>query len=175
MSELGYDCPDTFGDPAILLPYYLKPKLDNNSKYPVGIVPHFRDYVEVNARFSDRMAIKVINVAQPVDKVVADLCSCENILASSLHGLIVSHAYGVQAAHVVSEATLGGDNIKFKDYAEGVNVELNSITKKLSGCESTSTLTKLATRQVIPKLTTFSKELLCVCPFKERYAAPSQI
>jgi hypothetical protein len=59
-----------------------------------------------------------------VEKVVKDICSCKYTISSSLHGIIVSHAYNIKSLwYKLSDLELSGDNIKFEDYFTSVNIE----------------------------------------------------
>jgi hypothetical protein len=46
------------------------------------------------------------------------------ILSSSLHGIILAHAYGIPAAWVRLSDKLFGDGVKFADYADSVGITL---------------------------------------------------
>src|SRR5699024_370867 len=113
--ELGYDCPDVFGDPAILLPRYL---LGNgaNPAYKIGVIPHYVNMDEARRRLPRSSDVLLIHVMRPVQDVVKDICNCAFTVSSSLHGLIVSHAFGVPSAWIAMEAPLAGDGVKFLDY-----------------------------------------------------------
>lgn len=86
----GNECPEIYGDPAILLPTFY-PKAHNPIK-KIGVVPHYSD----KKWFSTR-GIEFIDVAQPWQRVVDQIVECESIIATSLHGIIVAEAYGVPA------------------------------------------------------------------------------
>ncbi|MBE6322395.1 MAG: polysaccharide pyruvyl transferase family protein [Bacteroidales bacterium] len=94
----GIDCPEIFGDPALLLPLYYKPK-DVVKRHKIGIVPHHMDFdykEELDELLGDGChVISMINYDKWTD-VIDDICSCEYILSNSLHGLIVADAYGVK-------------------------------------------------------------------------------
>lgn len=53
--------------------------------------------------------------------VIDKICSCEVIASSSLHGIIVSDAYGIPNIWLQSLSWIPGGNIKFLDYFSGVN------------------------------------------------------
>jgi len=163
MMQLGYDCPKVFGDPAILLPRFFSPSIGGNAD--VGIVPHYTDYNAIKARFLERPSIKVIDVGQPVEQVISDICGCEHILSSSLHGLIVGHAYGLHAVRIKSEAELHGDGVKFDDYANGVDIELECVRERLTGGESVAMLRRAARRQITPDVIRTGDNLIAACPF----------
>lgn len=94
----GIDCPEIYGDPALLLPRFYKPK-SMEKKYKVGIIPHHIDFdykEDLERLLGDGChIISMIDYDKWTD-VIDDICSCEFILSSSLHGLIVADAYGVK-------------------------------------------------------------------------------
>ena len=109
-----------FGDPALLLPMIYFPK----RSHPLtkeGIIPHYTDYQNVKNMFKDREKkgeVKVIDVREPVEKFIDELCSCEMIFSSSLHGAIVADAYNIPNKHIrFGDGLIGGD-FKFNDYYE---------------------------------------------------------
>ena len=115
--ELGYPCPAIFGDPAVLLPLVIQPKV---KKHSIGIIPHFVEY----SAYADRFGTEafVIDVCRSVENVVQDISSCDFTYSSSLHGLIVSHAYGVPSIWMASSQPLQGDDVKFDDYFSSCDI-----------------------------------------------------
>lgn len=109
--NIGADIPQVFGDPALLLPkFHTRPV---SRSHPVGIVPHGVDYAAVTI---DDPAVTVIDVTRPWRDVVDAIRSCELIVSSSLHGLVVAEAYGIPAVWVrISDLVIGG-SFKFHDY-----------------------------------------------------------
>ena len=120
LTELGYQVPEVYGDPALLLPRYYKAK--TAKKYALGIIPHYVDYERIVKEVQDEN-IKIINLFDSVEKVVEEVCSCERIISSSLHGVIVSQAYQIPAIWVKLSNKLSGDDIKFSDYFLSVGIE----------------------------------------------------
>src|SRR5690625_364035 len=119
LRELGYKVPEAIGDPAILLPLLYQPKV--KKKYKMGIIPHFIHFQEMKTLATDE--ILVINLLEPIEKVIDQINSCEFTFSSSLHGIIVSHAYGVKSVWITNELNkLSGDDIKFADYFSSVNI-----------------------------------------------------
>jgi pyruvyltransferase len=116
--ELGYHVPKVYGDPALLLPLIYK----NNSKksFKLGIVPHIIHesfFKNLNDSVSF-ISLKGNNIHSVIDKI----CACDYIISTSLHGIIVAHAYGVPAIWLsIAEEKLLGDDIKFFDYFQSVN------------------------------------------------------
>lgn len=103
------------GDPGLLMPRFFKP--DVKKIYNVGIVPHFSDEDSVRkllAGAEDKAHI--ISVGQNPEEFVRELLSCHFILSSSLHGLILSDAYGLPNKWVKFSDRLLGGSFKFRDY-----------------------------------------------------------
>lgn len=119
--ELGYEVPEVYGDPALLLPRFI-PNLAEK-KYDLGIIPHYVDYDSVVAQFRSNSKVKVINLmTADIVKTTQEILACKQIISSSLHGVIVSHAYEIPALWVKFSNKLAGDNVKFYDYFESLDI-----------------------------------------------------
>jgi len=118
--ELGYNCPEIYGDAGLLLPRFYQPKA--SKKYKVGIIPHFVDFDFCNILFSNLENVKIIDVCNDVEKVVNEICQCEMTISSSLHGIIVSHAYNIKSCWIKFSDKIIGDDVKFLDYYYSINL-----------------------------------------------------
>jgi pyruvyltransferase len=119
LTRRGVRCGDVVCDVGFLLPELLPP---SDRTEPLGVVPH---YVDRGSRFVARLAREgavVIDPALPPEDYVARLTSCERILSSSLHGLILAHAYDTPAAWVRVSGRVYGHGFKFFDYYSSVGV-----------------------------------------------------
>lgn len=122
LKDLGYNPPKVLGDPALLLPLIIKPI---QKKHKIGIVPNYKHFDELNQHLNLPPEFVLIDLKDEVYTVTNEMTSCEYILATSLHGLIVAHAYNIPALWVDLNLKnkLAGDDIKFKDYFSSVNIE----------------------------------------------------
>ena len=122
----GVDCPQMFGDPALLLSLVYKPLHQKlTSHYHLGLIPNIADMehpVVVDLLHNAPTYIKVINMSQYNcwEDIIDVICSCDYILSSSLHGLIVSDAYQVPNGWIslTGKAIVG--YLKFLDYFDSV-------------------------------------------------------
>ena len=92
--ELGGYCPPVYGDLGSLLPMCYRPEI--KKKYKLGIIPHHIHYKKVmknNTYGSDILIINLLN--SNIEQVIDQILSCSKTISSSLHGLIVSDAYGI--------------------------------------------------------------------------------
>ena len=124
----GYDCPEVYGDPALLLPFVYTPK-KNQKKYRLGIVPHYVDYYkdELKKFIKDKdvIIINMFNYKKWTD-VIDQVNSCEVVASSSLHGLIVAEAYGVPNIWVEIREPLIGDisrRFKYHDFFLSIGLD----------------------------------------------------
>lgn len=112
---------DVLGDPALLSPKFYQPSVEK--KYKLGIIPHYVDQCILYTHpFANCSEVKIINVFDSVEKVIDDICSCEKILSSSLHGLILAHAYNRPAVWFEASNQVLGDGMKFHDYLLSVSI-----------------------------------------------------
>jgi len=120
----GGDCPEIYGDPALLMPLIVPPQAQTEG---LGYVPHYVDYEYVKSRYLGRNIIDVLN-PDPLE-TVRQISQCERIISSSLHGIIIAHAYGIPAAWVEFSDKLSGDGIKFADHFETMGLECRKYTE----------------------------------------------
>lgn len=119
--SLGYNCPLIYGDPALLLPLLYKPVVEK--KFLIGIIPHYVDFKFAKQLFSGYPHIVIINlINKDVEHVIRQINRCNMTISSSLHGIIVSHAYGIRSAWMQMSNKIRGDNVKYYDYYESVNI-----------------------------------------------------
>ena len=110
----GYDCPEIYGDPAILMPLIYQPQ-STNKKYPVSVIHHISQKDEKREE-----NINYIDVATTdYKKVIDEIVKSEKIISSSLHGIILAETYGVPA--VFLKSGMEDQIMKFLDwyYATG--------------------------------------------------------
>lgn len=120
--EFGIDCPEVYGDPALLLPLIYAPK--TGKKYKYGFIPHYIDYdlpqvVKFREEHPEILFIKFEGYTS-WRNVIDQINSCEKIISSSLHGLIVSDAYGIPNVRILLSDNIVGGDFKYKDYFGGV-------------------------------------------------------
>lgn len=118
----GVYCPEIYGDPAILYPCFYRPKIEK--KYKLGIIPHYVDQSNpLLDRFKNEPSVLIIDILSGVKKVVDDICSCERVASSSLHGIIAADSYGIPAIWIEFSKKVAGNGFKFYDYFESVGRE----------------------------------------------------
>lgn len=160
---LGIDCPACFGDPGLLLP-----AVSGVTRQPVearlGIVPHFRDRPGAAAVFNNQQDVFLIDVRYPVEEVLRNIASCEAVVSSSLHGVIVAHALGVPVVWAELGGNLRGDGVKFLDHFEAVGI---SKPQRLESglTRSAAQLREASLDAPRPVVASLLEPLLRACPF----------
>ncbi len=92
----GIACPEVYGDPALLLPRFYQPTV--NRHYSMGIIPHWGDFDKDDVRrLKADPRVKFIKVQgyNYWTDFIDEICSCDFVISSSLHGLIIAEAYGI--------------------------------------------------------------------------------
>ena len=163
----GINCPPVYGDPALLLPYYYRPKM-LKKKYSLGIVTHYVDYYKKEMdKFKENPNVQVIKLFgyKEWTDIIDQICSCELILSSSLHGLIVAEAYKVPNVWCeVREPIKGKNKNRFKFYDFFSSIGKNDVSPVLINM-STSIEDTLKLIDIYRPGIYDTSELLKVCPW----------
>ena len=124
----GGECPEVYGDAAVLLPEIYNPDVEKTAD--VGIIPHVLQHAAIRAnldRCDNASGVKVISLFagtfDQIEAVIREIKSCREIITTSLHGLIVAHAYGIpaQSARLVQSGR-AEDSFKMRDYKASIGL-----------------------------------------------------
>ncbi|MGY5765695.1 polysaccharide pyruvyl transferase family protein [Brachybacterium sp. DNPG3] len=133
----------SFGDPGLLMRNLVKPSA---KKWEVGLIPHVSHRgLPVIQKLAALDGVKFIDVARSPRRVARDISSCEHIVTTSLHGLILADSYRIPAAWAMQEPVILGAEFKFLDH-ESVVLPEEDRWIELSGNE---TLKDLIARTVL--------------------------
>ena len=160
----GISCPEIYGDPGLLLPKFYTPKTQR--RWRIGVVPHYVDFDYMAQLFASVSDVRVIDMDRPVEAVCDDIANCCATISSSLHGIVVSHAYGIPSAWMTTKNKLWGDSVKYHDYYASVGVrDAHPIDHKMLP------IAIFGLEQLVAKFPQPSKMpdldlLLSVCPFR---------
>jgi pyruvyltransferase len=115
MEQFNIVCPEIYGDPALLFPYFFpefKKKTCPSRDYI--IIPH---YSELKLFSNDDEHI--VNSTDPWNEVLEQILDSRFVISSSLHGIVVAEAYGIPAR--LLRITENEPLFKFQDYYFGTN------------------------------------------------------
>jgi len=160
----GIECPEIYGDPALLLPRFFNPTVQK--RYDIGIIPH---YIDKQSKwldlYRDDPSVLILDIQSGIQDFVRAVKSCKAILSSSLHGLICADAYHIPNAWVqFSDRILGGE-FKFRDYRLGIG---SPEPQPLRVAEKTPLAVLLEKTQIRP-LNVDLRKLILACPFLSEY------
>lgn len=116
--DMGYEVPEIYGDPVILLPEIYSPQ-KIVKKYKYGVVIHKDQKLSrpCDKQFLIRNDVLLIDIrTRDYKSFVDSVVSCEKIISSSLHGIIISESYGIPALmHMPTTEPL----LKYSDWYYG--------------------------------------------------------
>lgn len=110
LRSFGNDVPDTFGDPALLIPHLWTDEELRIERDTGGVVlmPNYNDVKLWPAGAIDPRG-------DPEERIRL-IASATRVVASSLHAIVIAEAYGIPAVLVASSRELP---FKYQDYYEG--------------------------------------------------------
>ena len=110
--KLGHNCPEVYGDPAILMPLIYNDNTRLEKKYEISIIPQLVTEKGIREKYPDAHIISMNT--DDYKSVIDQIVQSKLIISSSLHGVILADAYGVPSVWYrgVGEAI----DFKYKDY-----------------------------------------------------------
>jgi hypothetical protein len=117
LSGHGFDVPEVYGDPVLLLADVM-PELLRVSRAPVRdvlFVPNFNDKDDVSAVAGEH-ELETLDSQDHVDSVLLQIASSRFVISTSLHAVIVAEALGIPARFVRSPHE---HPFKYRDYLAG--------------------------------------------------------
>lgn len=159
------ECPQVYGDPALLLPLIAPPR-NVKKTFKIGVILHKNDISNNHVRefvqlHHDVHIIDIMHYKNWYD-VILQIQECEMVMSSSLHGLIISDAYHIPNVWVkFSDDTFDG-SFKYLDYLKSVGRKEEEPLEIL-GEISFSAIYKL--KESYSPIYIDLEPLLSVCPF----------
>jgi pyruvyltransferase len=155
---LGIESDIALGDPGLLASDTVKHR--QNKKYVLGIIPHYVDSDNIkimNLKKKYPKEIIVIDVKEQPEKVLEIIDSCNYIISSSLHGIIVADSFNIPTAWMSLSDKVVGNGFKFYDYNSAISA--NQMPVSITGLESLNSLIGLTIQKPKEEIIR-SKELL---------------
>lgn len=106
LKKMGIECPQVYGDPAVLLPLFYEKKLSQKLEYLV--IPHYSK----DEKYHGKNVLHTFTT--DYKKFVDKLCEAQLVVSSSLHGIILAESYGIPA--IMLGDTPSDDITKYKDW-----------------------------------------------------------
>ena len=145
----GYNCPEVYGDPAVLMPLIYKPNIEKTND--VGVILHFHQNMEIPSN------LKNINIkTKDYQSFVDELCSCKKIISSSLHGIILAEAYGIPAVFLSKDRDI--EMLKYFDWYFSTGRRNMIITQSFDEALSVEPME-------LPDLSKMQKDIINVFPY----------
>lgn len=117
IKHLGWDVPEVYGDPALLIDRLYTPPAESAIDAAYSVCPHYLHAREIAARVATDDAAQLIDVERDAESVVTEIATSRAVVSTSLHGLIIAQAYGVPWVWLrIDDRKLAGDAFKFEDF-----------------------------------------------------------
>jgi pyruvyltransferase len=148
------------------LPYFYYPEI--KKQYKLGIIPHYIDKEKFNKIYiNNDENVKIIDVTESIETVIKNILQCEMTISSSLHGIIVSHAYNVKCMWIKITDNIGGGTFKFRDYYGSLKINnYNTLLPYIYDKQiSTQEIINLINNYPNPTFPINTKLIIEICPF----------
>ncbi|MCD8003147.1 MAG: polysaccharide pyruvyl transferase family protein [Clostridia bacterium] len=134
LKSCGYECPDIYGDPAILMPLIYHPEVVAKEKV-ISVVIHYKAdgqwEKDLLKRIDDRgrsdsedvsrekydIRIQLLNIGtRDYTSYIREMLASEKVVSSSLHGIILAEAYGIPAVFLNTGGYVDDALMKYYDW-----------------------------------------------------------
>lgn len=121
--NLDIDCPEIYGDPALLCSKFYHPCIEK--KYDLGIIPHQIETNDFIKQYKNVKNVCIIDLrTNNIEGVIDNILKCKTTVSTSLHGLIISVLYGIPTRWMIHSNKIRGDGIKFYDFFSSLDYNL---------------------------------------------------
>lgn len=170
--KIGYECPEIYGDPAVLMPLIYSPVVDK--EYNISVILHHRTIVVEKGSQedgaisgndyvfpieSDIIREKQIHFIDPKTEdykgFIEEILKSRIVISSSLHGIILAESYGVPA--IFLNRGMDDQQTKFYDW-------YSSTGRRLSECKSIEEALE-SSAPVLPDVSDLQKNLMDSFPY----------
>jgi len=159
-----HDSNPVFGDPA-LLGDMLVPDLPAEKTFPIGLIPHYKD--QENPVIKEFLSLHphaaMIDVLSEPHDFIRRVASCQVVLSSSLHGLVIADSLSVPNAWVRVSNLVRGNDFKFHDYYSTFGIEAKAFP--LTAQTPEADVLELAATYKRPGIERIKADLLSAFPF----------
>lgn len=121
--KYGHKCPETYGDPAILMPLIYHPQIEK--EHDVLVIPQLVNEVSFRREHPDLLMASMNT--DDYKSVIDLIISSRKVITSSLHAIILSEAYGVPC--VWYRGLPEYKDFKYLDYYASAARKINKIAK----------------------------------------------
>ncbi len=117
IKHLGWDVPEVYGDPALLMPYVLQPGERPSGRSGLSVIPGHAQTRIITESLITRSRGHHVDVQRPAEEVVEEIAQSEVVVSTSLHGLIIAQAYGIPWVWLRVDGTgVAGHRFRFSDF-----------------------------------------------------------
>ena len=125
----GIPCPEQYGDPLILFPA-IYPVQQIVTQPIVGILPHYSDVGHPNLRLltsnltAAGFQVKSLDIetGNNYTKLLDGINSCQYLISSSLHGMMMGLLYKKRTVYTHFSGSLIGGEFKFDDFFASLSI-----------------------------------------------------
>ncbi|MEU0314588.1 polysaccharide pyruvyl transferase family protein [Nocardioides sp. NPDC006273] len=169
VKHLDWDVPEVYGDPALLMPYVLQPGERPSERSGLSIIPHRSHARILPEPLITRSGGHPVDVRRPAREVVEEIAQSEVVVSTSLHGLILAHAYGIPWVwlHIIDKP-LAGDRFTFSDFFTTLEKEEVASVSVTAEVAAELDLERVVSKATLPGSKFDSRALVEVLPYDIR-------
>lgn len=170
MNELGWDVPEVYGDPALLMPYLFQPEtkrpLDRSG---LSVIPHYSHKAVLSHDHIKRFGGYPVEVQRQAKEVITEVALSDVVISTSLHGLVLAQAYEIPWVWLrITDKTLAGDEFKFEDFFTVLERKQVSVIEVTTDELKDLDLAEVAQSAIVPKSYFEPLKLVQALPFQVR-------
>lgn len=116
VKHLGWDVPEVYGDPALLMPYVLQPGERPVDRPGLSVVPHHTHGNIITEPLVTRFGGHRVDVQRPAEVLTEEIAQSDVVVSTSLHGIVLAQAYGIPWVWLHIADSGQGDRFRFSDF-----------------------------------------------------------